>query len=180
MVNNLLLLIKIREGDAKSFEILFKSYYLPLLYYSVGITGRAEISEEIVQDLFYYLWKNRTELKITKNIKSYLFNSIRNKSIDYYRKRKYQESSSDNLESLNRTNNEASPLERMEAAELEAIIKGGLEKMPTRRRDIFLMHRVGNKKYDEIATAFSVSVKTIEAEIGKAIRLLKKETEYTR
>ncbi|MEZ7954995.1 MAG: sigma factor-like helix-turn-helix DNA-binding protein, partial [Bacteroidales bacterium] len=63
---------------------------------------------------------------------------------------------------------------------LNSIIKTELKKMPARRRDIFLMSRLGNKKYEEIASALSLSVKTVEAEMGKALKLLKKETGYTR
>jgi RNA polymerase sigma-70 factor (ECF subfamily) len=180
MINDLFIVIRVKEGDIKSFESLFRSYYLPLLYYSTGITGREEISEEIIQEFFYNLWKNRQELKITKSIKSYLFNSIRNRSIDYCRKRKYEESPSENLEMLGRVSDEPSPAEIMEAEELNTIIKTGLNKMPARRRDIFLMSRLGNKKYEEIASALSLSVKTVEAEMGKALKLLKKETGYTR
>ena len=141
---------------------------------------KEEISEEIIQESFYNLWKNRQELKITKSIKSYLFNSIRNRSIDYCRKRKYEESPSENLEILGRISEEPSPVELMEAEELNSIIKTGLKKMPARRRDIFLMSRLGNKKHEEIASLLSLSVKTVEAEMGKALKLLKKETGYTR
>lgn len=52
MLNDLLLLIKIKEGDIKSFETVFRHYYSPLLYFSAGITGRGDIAEEIIQDLF--------------------------------------------------------------------------------------------------------------------------------
>ncbi|MBP8678131.1 MAG: RNA polymerase sigma-70 factor [Bacteroidales bacterium] len=180
MINDLFIVIRVKEGDIKSFESLFRSYYLPLLYYSTGITGREDISEEIIQEFFYNLWKNRQELKITKSIKSYLFNSIRNRSIDYCRKRKYEESPSENLEILGRISEEPSPVELMEAEELNSIIKTGLKKMPARRRDIFLMSRLGNKKHEEIASLLSLSVKTVEAEMGKALKLLKKETGYTR
>ena len=51
MLNDLLLLIKIKEGDIKSFETVFRHYYSPLLYFSAGITGRGDIAEEIIQDL---------------------------------------------------------------------------------------------------------------------------------
>jgi RNA polymerase sigma-70 factor (ECF subfamily) len=180
MINDLILIYKIKEGDIKSFETLFKSYYPPLLYYSVKITGRTDISEEILQELFYNLWKNRETLSISRNIKSYLYNSIRNRSIDYCRRQKFEKSSSTSLEYFNIESPGGNPEERAEAEEMEKIISGTLAKMPPRRRDIFIMHRLGEKKYDEIATLFSLSVKTVESEIGKALKMLRKETGYTR
>ena len=180
MISDLLLLIRTREGDVKSFEILFKSYYLPLLNYSATITGRREISEEIVQELFYNLWRERERLSITKSIKSYLYNSVRNRSIDYCRRRKFEESSSDILENISSGTSWESPQERAEAGEMERIINRILARMPARRRDIFMMHREGNKKYEEIAAILSLSVKTVEAEMAKALKVLRKETGYRR
>ncbi|MDX9781558.1 MAG: RNA polymerase sigma-70 factor [Bacteroidales bacterium] len=180
MLSDLVLVLKIREGDIKSFENLFKSYYTPLLYYSAKITGRVEVSEEIVQELFYNLWREREGLSITRSVKSYLFNSIRNRSIDYCRRRKFENSTSGELEYLRIETDDGNPLENAEAGELEKIITKSISKMPARRREIFMLHRAGEKKYEEIANLLEVSVKTVEAEMGKALKTLRKETGYTR
>ena len=180
MLNDLVLVLKVREGDIKSFEDLFKSYYTPLLCYSAKITCRSDVSEEIIQELFYNLWRERESLSITRNIKSYLFNSVRNRSIDYCRRKKFEKSSSGELEYLRIEAGDGSPLEMAEAAEMGKIINRSISKMPARRRDIFMLHRAGDKKYDEIAALLRVSVKTVEAEMGKAIKMLRKETGYSK
>ena len=70
------------------------------------------------------------------------------------------------------------PQESMEYSELESVINKTMERMPERRQQIFRMHRFENKKYMEIADILSLSVKTVEAEISKALKTLRKEIEY--
>ena len=71
MLNELSEVIRIKEGDIKTFENVFKRFYSPLLYYSAGITGRHDIAEEIIQDVFYVIWRDRESLQIFKSLKSY-------------------------------------------------------------------------------------------------------------
>ncbi len=174
MLNDLLLLIKIKEGDIKSFETVFRHYYSPLLYFSAGITGRGDIAEEIIQDLFYVLWRDREKIQITRTLKGYLYSAVRNRSLLYCRRRKLDENYVSGLET-DRTESDAQ--ESMEYRELEEIITKTMNKMPERRMKIFRMHRFESRKYEEIAQMLSLSVKTIEAEMTKALRALRKEVE---
>ena len=64
MLDELLILKKIKEGDIKAFEELFRRYYFPLCCYAAGITGQMAVAEEIVEELFYVLWKERVRLQI--------------------------------------------------------------------------------------------------------------------
>ena len=68
---DLFVLKKIKEGDIKAFESIFRLYYTPLCLYATSITGELEVAEEIVQDLFYVFWKERESLPILRSIKSY-------------------------------------------------------------------------------------------------------------
>ncbi len=120
MLDELLILKKIKGGDIKAFEELFRRYYFPLCCYAAGITGQLTTSNP--------------------------------------------EQSTD-------------PHQQMEYEELERFINGTLEKLPVRRRRIFEMHRLEGRKYVEIATQLSLSVKTVEAEMTKALRTLREEVE---
>lgn len=62
MLNELFILAKIKEGDIKAFEEIFRCYYSPLCWYAAGITGEVEAAEEIVEELFYVFWKDREHL----------------------------------------------------------------------------------------------------------------------
>lgn len=68
---DLFVLKKIKEGDIKAFESIFRLYYTPLCLYATSITGEQEVAEEIVQDLFYVFWKERESLPILRSIKNY-------------------------------------------------------------------------------------------------------------
>ena len=72
MLNELFLLTKIKEGDVKAFEGVFRQYYSPLCLYAASITGSMEVGEEIVEELFYIFWKEREKLQLFHSIKSYL------------------------------------------------------------------------------------------------------------
>ena len=65
---DLFVLKKIKEGDIKAFESIFRLYYTPLCLYATSITGELEVAEEIVQDLFYVFWKERESLPILRSI----------------------------------------------------------------------------------------------------------------
>ncbi len=179
MLNDLLLLNKIKEGNINAFEQIFKCYYSPLCLYSAGITGRMEIAEEIVQELFYTLWKEREKIQIFYSIKSYLYGAVRNQSLQYCEHRdirnRYQEKI---INGYRKEAPDTDPQSQLEYEELERIIHKTLSKLPERCSRIFRMHRFEGKKYNEIASILSVSIKTVEAEITKALQALRKEIEH--
>lgn len=177
MLNDLLLLAKIKEGDVKAFEKLFRSYHTPLCLYAASITGSMEVAEEIVQDLFYYFWKKRQVLPTFGSVKGYLYRAVRNESIQYREHLNVREQYKEIILNKNTEISLADPQGNMEYKELEELINGTLRKLPERRLKIFCMHRFQGMKYTEIASALSVSVKTVEAEMSKALQVLRKEIE---
>jgi RNA polymerase sigma-70 factor (ECF subfamily) len=177
MVNDLFVFERIRKGDVAAFEALFRHYHTPLCLYAAAITGRQEVAEEIVQDLFYVCWKDREKLQI-RSIRSYLYGSVRNRSLQYCEHRAVVSRHRETV--LAQTDGErqtADPQEVLEYRELENLIDRTLRKLPERRLRIFRMHRVEGKKYVEIAEALALSVKTVEAEMTKALQTLRKEIE---
>lgn len=177
MLNDLLTLARIREGDIKTFEDVFRRYYSPLCWYAMSITGSMEAAEEIVEELFYGFWKNRESLPLFRSMKSYLYAAVRNQSFQYCehqevrdRYREFVLSGEDRIRDID-------PQEQMEYQELKSLIDTTLTRMPERRLRIFRMHRVEGKKYAEIASRLSLSVKTVEAEMTKALKTLRKEIE---
>ena len=179
MLNDFVILNKIKEGDIKTFEITFRRYYNSLCIYAFSITGRKDISEEIVQDVFYNLWKGREQISILTTLKNYLYGSVKNHSLRYQEHLKVQETHRDYVRNDN-PETELSPQEILEYKELEDIIQKILVKLPERRKQIFQMHRIDGKKYKEIAEFYAISVKTVEAEMTKAYQTLRQGVEkYT-
>lgn len=180
MLNDLFILKKIKDGDIKAFEQVFRHYYASLCFYSFSITEQRETSEEIVQELFYSIWKNREDLKILRSLKSYLYGAVRNESLQYLEHKKVQERYKEKTMYLQKEDHDDTPHEQLEYRELETVINRTLNQLPERRLKIFRMHRMEGKKYKEIADLLSLSVKTVEAEMTKAYQALRIEIEkYT-
>ncbi|MDR1723313.1 MAG: RNA polymerase sigma-70 factor [Tannerella sp.] len=177
MLDDILIFNKIKLGDVKTFETVFRSYYASLCLYSSSITGRTDVAEDMVQDVFYNIWKNRESLQIKLSMKNYLYGAVRNHSIRYIEQLALQKRHIE--ETLHETGSgtEPSPQELLEYDELEGLINRILNKLPERCRLIFKMHRFGGKKYKEIADELSVSIKTVEADMTKAYCILQKDVE---
>lgn len=158
----------IKVGDVKAYEKLFRTFYAPLCGYVNKMVNDKEIAEEIVQDLFYKLWKNRATIEIKTSLKSYLYKSVYNKALHYFDhekvKNKYAEYASHTL------NYSITPDEAMETVEVYSLYKTTLNSLPTNTRKIFQMSRNYGLKYHEIADRLSISVKTVEANMGKALK----------
>lgn len=180
MFNDLFLAGRIKEGDIDAFEKVFRNYYSPLCFFTAGITGRMDIAEEIVQELFYVLWKDRESIHIFKSLKGYLYRSARNRALQYHEHKSIQLKHQENMlvSKTEESESDSNPEQQMEYNELERIINETLKKMPERRRNIFRMHRFEKRKYSEIAESLSVSIKTVESEMTKALYSLRIEIEH--
>ncbi len=163
---------KIRKGDLDSFEKLFFNFYPGLLKYAGTLVRKSEIAEEVVQDVFYNVWKNRESIRITQSWKSYLYRSVYNNSMMYLRKTRREFSLEDGLfpEKEGSTHD---PFQEMEFQEVSAVVSDTIGRLPQRTREIFLLSRQEGLKYREIAEQLSISVKTVEANMGKALKALR-------
>lgn len=175
MLNELMILARIKEGDIKAFEEVFRRYYSPLCWYAAGITGDTESAEEIVEELFYTLWKNREQLQILQSVKSYLYRAVRNEAIQYCEHQEVKERYWTSVQTGKESEPSIDPHGQMEYKELQTLVQRALSKLPDRRKRIFTMHRMQGMKYAEIALALSLSVKTVEAEMTKVLRTLRVE-----
>jgi RNA polymerase sigma-70 factor (ECF subfamily) len=178
MLDELLLLSKIRNNDLKAFEKLFRSYYDPLCRYANSYLNNMPVAEEIVQDLFFLLWKEREDLQIRLSLKSYLYQATRNRAFHYLKHAQIEENYREKAMGGFIEHGNPTPVDELEYKELEAQFSLSLKRMPERQRKIFCMSRFDGKKYSEIAQELSVSVKTVEAEMTKALALLRKDLKH--
>ncbi len=176
MLKELLLITQIKKGDIKAFEQLFRLYYSPLCWYATSIVGNRETAEEIIEELFYTIWKEKERLNIFRSVKSYLYTAVWNGCLQNHRQRQKDEEMQRKMQQAIPIST-ASPEEEAEFEELQRVIDRCLARMPERWRNIFLLHRDEGLKYAEIATRLGISVKTVEANISKALTLLRKEIE---
>lgn len=159
--------------DLKYFESVFREYYQMLCSYAYRFVNDTDTAEEIVQELFYKLWEKRTELQVNTSIKSYLFSAVHNRCLKFIEHR--------NVEAKYRSyfllhgseiDNEQQNISNVR--ELQGIIERTLDSLPERCSRIFRLNRFEGLKYNEIAVKLSISVKTVEANMGKALKLLRR------
>ncbi len=160
---------KIKKIDLNNFEILFRNYYSELCQFAVKYTKDSDVAEEIVQDFFYNIWKKRKTLTIKSSLKSYLYRAVRNNCLLHLQhqtvKRKHQEyvKQSNNFQIGN-------PYDELIFNETYELFDKTLNLLPERCKEIFKLSRFEGLKYREIAEKMSISIKTVEANMGKALK----------
>lgn len=164
---------RIRTGDKKEFETLFRASYASLVRYAQTILKDYDTSEEIVQELFFRLWQDKESLKIESSLKGYLFRSVHNRCLHYIEHRKVVDRHAGEMASIMSEISEP-VTEAIYYSELQVKVSRVLERLPARCGEIFKMSRFEGLKYNEIAEKLSVSLKTVEANMGRALKEFRK------
>lgn len=160
-----------REGKTLPFERLFRKYYSPLCNYCQGIVVEKEIGEDIVQDVFVYLWNNRETISIKTSIKAYLYSSVRHGALAYLKKQTLERVHSPRLTEFI-TYLQESEYSEEELSNLEEAQKI-LQELPEQCRTVFLMNCIDGKRYKEIAEELNISINTVKTHLSKAYRIFR-------
>lgn len=162
---------RVAEGDKTAFDRLFFMYYPKVQNYLCCFISSKEESEDMAQDFFIRLWKDRSRLVSIKNPDSYFFISSRNMALNYLKKVRYAKV--DLNECVDIPSGGAVDKD-YEAFETELLIKLIADSMPSERRRIFYMSRYEGLTNSEIASRLGISKKTVENQINRALKDLKK------
>jgi RNA polymerase sigma-70 factor, ECF subfamily len=174
MVSDNEIIRRIRQGDAGQFELLFRSSYVSLVKYARTIIKDQDNAEEIVQDLFVRLWQDKEKIKIESSLNGYLFRSVHNRCLHFIEHTRVVERHIEDM-SHRQQETQESPSDILHYKELQSRISRIMERLPERCGKIFYMSRFEGLKYAEIAKILSVSVKTIESNMGRALKEFRKE-----
>ena len=174
MIRDTEIIWRIRKGDVGQFELLFRSSYVSLVRYAKTLIKDHDTAEEIVQDLFFRLWKDKEKLNIESSLNGYLFRSVHNKCLHFIEHNRVIERHAEEM-SYRQTESQESPSDILNYKELQEKVVRILERLPERCGKIFTMSRFEGLKYTEIAEKLSVSVKTVEANMGRALKEFRKE-----
>jgi RNA polymerase sigma-70 factor (ECF subfamily) len=161
----------IGQNSISMFEDAFKTHFKGLHSYAHTIVKDEVIAEEMVQNVFLRLWKNRDTISINQSVASYLYRSVYHESLNYLKhlkvKSAYQSYAARTMEYIDNAS------EKLKLRELEERLDQALKELPEQCRTIFQMSRFEELKYVEIAGKLNISVKTVENQMGKALRLLR-------
>jgi len=161
-------------GDQLALRFFFDKYYHNLCNYVNLYVHDQLVAEDIVQEIFIYLWEKRAIIRLNTSVKSYLFQASRNKFLNHIRdSKKHTEIKIAAATSIETTVNPDD--NQLIDNQLESIVLASIEKLPPRCREIYQLHRNDDLSYKEIATKLDISVKTVENQMTIALKKLKEQ-----
>lgn len=168
------LIRKVFEKDPQEgCELLFRKYFAALCNHAVRFVYAREVAEDIVAEVFCRFWTNQMYLNINTSYRAYLFKAVRHAAYNYVRWELSKKA--DGLAfDWDAVPASTDPVAIMQYDELYQTIDQTIHSLPPQCKRMFLMSRFENKKYQEIAAELQVSVKAVEAQITKALCLLRK------
>jgi RNA polymerase sigma-70 factor (ECF subfamily) len=167
------LYLKLKEGNEQAFKVLFQKYYSPMCHFASQFLKDSEMAEEIVQDMFVRIWEKRELLNIETSVKHYFFRSVRNHCLNQIQHQKIRTQYAGMV--MESSYREIDQEQYYIEVDLIERIEKSIDSLPAKRQKIFRLSREQGLKYKEIAEELNISVKTVEAQMGLALKYLRNE-----
>ncbi|MGE4587421.1 MAG: RNA polymerase sigma-70 factor [Mangrovibacterium sp.] len=171
----------LKKRDLGAYRDLFFRYHGRLVLFAFRFTGEMEVARDIVQDTFLNLWEKADNLNIETSVKAYLFQAVRNRSLNFFRYQSTRHNVHEELtarierEEQKIYADEHNPFHSLLELELEQKVKDVVDSLPERCREVFELSRYHDLKNREIAEKMDISVKMVEKHISHALRVLRSE-----
>ncbi|MBX6333509.1 MAG: RNA polymerase sigma-70 factor [Gemmatimonadaceae bacterium] len=159
------------RGDVEAFESLYRYLHGGLRRFAETYVRSPQVAEEIVQDMFLALWQTRASLRLTRSVKGYFYIGVRNRAINYVKRREAERRAGDRLareEALHEVGNAAE--ERLTHEEHVAAVRRIVAQLPPRTRQAYVLYYQHELSYAEIAAVMGTAVKAVEKQLARALR----------
>lgn len=163
---------RVKAGDVDAFETLFRRNCQSLLNFARRFVRDDEIAENLVQDVFVEVWQNKSRIKPELNFRIYLFKAVKNKALNHLNRQNAENNLILHLDTS--TGKSVSPEDDLRGREIRQAINQAIENLPEKCRLIFAMNRFDGLSYAEIADILKISIKTVETQMGRALKYLRK------
>jgi RNA polymerase sigma-70 factor, ECF subfamily len=178
--SNLPHLNSFKNGDEQAFELIFQNYYERVVGFCLQFIPDSDESKNIAQQAFIKLWLNRSDVQTVNGIRAFLYTAAKTECLNFMRHKKYIIGHQKNVlqekeKRMNQEILESFQFDRLEYMELEEMIQTAIEKLPEKCRQVFEKSRFENKKNQEIADELGIAVKSVEGNITRALKFLRKE-----
>jgi RNA polymerase sigma-70 factor, ECF subfamily len=171
-IEELFIFSRMVEGDANALRFFFNKYYEDLCNFVNAYIHNPAISEEVVQDIFIYFWENKENLKLSYSVKSYLYRSTKNRSLNIIRDERKRKMIHDIM--LKETTADTITNEGyLDIDQLRQIITTSIQSLPPRCREIYSLCKNENLTYKEVAIKMGLSEKTVENQMNISFKKLK-------
>ena len=171
---------RIRAGDERALEVVFKAHYAGMASFVQRFVRAPDLAEELVQDVFLKLWSKREQLAEIETFRTYLFRAARNTALNYLRRAKLERRWQEEQGVIDEPPNSFSADDETVEQEVAQAVKEAIDRLPPRCREIFLLSRDGGLTYAEIARSLDISVKTVETQMGRALKSLRSSLHHFR
>ncbi|WP_108869911.1 RNA polymerase sigma factor [Aquimarina aquimarini] len=166
---------ELRRGNEFVYRRLYEMHYNELCAYIYNLSRDKQQAEDIVQNVMLKIWKNRKSLRITTSIKSYLYKSCYYELLDSYKRNKKE---LNYIEQIKKDALELFVEEDNDFVKNRIIkVREEIEKLPPKCKEVFVLNKLQGFKYKEVAEQLNVSIKTVEAQMYKAMTRIKKSLE---
>lgn len=162
--------------DADAFEQLYMGNYRLAYKYCLRFVKTPSICEDIVQDVFAWIWKNRKAIHIQKSFTSYLLKACHNACINYFNKERNKKDFVQ--KSLKKGIRIEDGYSIIYEEEMRNILNDLIDELPEQCRNVFILSREKGLKYKEIANQLNISPKTVETQIYRALKFIKRRLKY--
>ena len=165
------LLQRLKAGHQDAFDAIFRAHYPQLVAFAQGLLRDRSAAEDAAQEVMLELWRRREDLAITESVRAYLLRATRNRALNQLRHANVQKRAEPHLMSEEAVN--ATGASELVAGELKTAILDAIAELPPGCREVFEMSRGRGLRYAEIAQTLGISVKTVESQMGKALKHLR-------
>ena len=167
----------LNEKQEAAFEVVFSLYYPRMVYFAKEYVSYDD-AKNLVQDAFVSLWDKKPEFLNEAQLQSYLYTNVKNNCLMYLRHEKVKKNFADEAAAKRQNQVYTTALGQIDTSamafqEIEAIIEKTLAGLPSRCREVFTLSRMEGKKNHEVAEALNISVKSVEAQITKALKVFR-------
>lgn len=162
-----------RSGSEAAFEQVFHAYYKALAAYARTILKDSDDAEDMVQQVFITVWEKRRAMEIHTSLRALLYRSVHNACLNRIRQQQVRSGYAREAILLHREDGASE--DHMQQKELQQKIELAMEQLPEQCARIFKMSRFEQLKYQEIADRLGLSVKTVENQMGKALKVMREQ-----
>ena len=160
-------------GSEQEFEQLFKEHFKSLYAYAFTILKNEAVAEETVQHVFYKVWEKKVPDNIQISLKAYLYKAVYHESLNYLKHQKIKARHQLHVMHQSKNHIDQGASRKILVKELEEKLRDAMNALPQQCRTIFQLSRFEGLKYQEIADQLGISVKTVENQMGKALKQLR-------
>jgi RNA polymerase sigma-70 factor (ECF subfamily) len=164
----------LKEGSVDAINLCFDLYYAALCSTANYYVKQPTLAEEIVQGVFVDFWINRDKIPEHSSVKGHLMLSVKHDCLDYLKHKKIEEQYADHFKDEMMDSYE-DIFDDLVNKDLQRALNSAINKLPIQCREIFLMSRFKYMSYKEIAATLSLSLKTVENQMGKALKIVRIE-----